>query len=77
MGEQPPGAAPAHNIKNAVEDFSFGVLLRSASRLDPGNVRFNQRPFLVHEIGRVRFTRFHAPQFTLAASPGEDFFDTL
>jgi hypothetical protein len=77
MGQHAPGAAPAHHIKNAVEHFSSGVLLWSASRLGPGDVWFNQRPFVVREIGRVRFSEFHAPQFTVSFSPGEDFFHTV
>ena len=77
MGEQAPGAAPADEIKDAVEDFSFGVLRRSASRLDLGDIRGNQRPFVIGEIGRVRFAESHAPQFTLSSFPGETFFNTL
>jgi hypothetical protein len=77
MGEQAPGAAPTNDIKDAVEDFSFGVLRRSASRLDLGDIRGNQRPFVIGEIGRVRFAEFHAPQFTLSSVPGETFFNTL
>jgi hypothetical protein len=77
MGEQAPGAAPAHDIEDTIEDFSLGVLRRSASRLDLGDIRCDQRPFVIGEIGRVRLAESHAPQFTLSFFPGETFFNTL
>jgi hypothetical protein len=61
VGRQPPRAAAAHDITDAVEDFPLGVCLRPAARLSFRDIRFEQRPLLVREVGWVSFSGFHAP----------------
>src|SRR5262249_51410748 len=59
--QQPPRAAAADNIKNAVEDFALRVVLRSSAPHGMGPVRSNGYPFVVGEVGWVRLLGFHTP----------------
>src|SRR5215472_17252233 len=61
MGQQPPRTPTAHDIKDAVEDFPLGVLLRSSAPFGCGHVRCNQRLFVIREVGWVRFSGCHTP----------------
>jgi hypothetical protein len=62
MRQQPPGTLTAQDIKDTVEDFPLGVLLRSTPRPGLGHQVFDQVPFSVIQIGRIGFSRFHAPR---------------
>jgi hypothetical protein len=69
----PPRTATAPDIKDAVEHCALGVFGPAASRLGLGDLGFNQRPFGVGYSGRVRVSRFHAPEDNPSSLPNENF----
>ena len=69
MGQQPPGTTGPRHIGKGIEDFALGVFLWLSARFGCWHIGFNQRPFAVCEIGRVRLSRFHTPQSTLSPFP--------
>jgi hypothetical protein len=73
MGQQTPGTPTAHDIKDAVQDFPFGILLRAPPRFGPGHIRLAERPFAVCQVGRVRFSRFHTPSLAEVTDPRQAF----
>jgi hypothetical protein len=54
MGQHAPGTATAQQIEDAVEDLALGVFFRSAPGFRLGHEMFNQVPFFIAEIGRIR-----------------------
>jgi hypothetical protein len=60
VGQQAPGTATTQDIQDTIQDFPFRILLGSAPRLRGGHLGGDQRPFLVREVGRVRFSGFHS-----------------
>ena len=67
MGQQAPGAATTKDVKNRIQDFTLGIFLGPPTGFSWGDQVLNQRPLAVTEVGRVRFTGFHAPRLTQLA----------
>jgi hypothetical protein len=73
MGQPPPSTATTQDRQETMENFARGVCGPAASRLGLGDRGFEHRPFLIREIGRVRLSRFHAPNDHPSRLPEENF----
>ena len=56
VGEQTPRTPTPQDIKDAIEDFALGILLRSAAGLRLGHMGLDQLPLFVTQVGRVRLS---------------------
>ncbi len=77
MGYQPPRTAAAHDIEDAVQDLPLGVLLGPAPRFGFRHQMFDQIPFFVAEVGRIRFSGFHTPEDNPTCESATSFLNTL
>ena len=73
MGQQAPGTAPTQDIEDRIHDLTLGIFLGPPTGLSGGHQMFNQVPFLVAEVGRVRFAGFHAPIVPDVVCPEQSF----
>ncbi len=62
MGPQTPRTPTTQEIKDAIQDCAFGVLLPSPSGLGLGHIGWDQLPLFVAQVNRGRFSGFHAPR---------------
>ena len=64
MRQQTPRTPTPHDIEDRIENFALGVLLGAPSALGLGHIGLKQRPFLVAQVSRVRFSGFHTSSLT-------------
>jgi hypothetical protein len=77
MGQQAPGTATAHNIKDAVQDLPLGVFLGLAPGLASGTkclIKFHS--LSLRSVG-YGFRGFHAPDVTPSCPLVGNFLNTL
>ena len=63
--QQPPGAAAPDQVEDGIEDYAVAVDPRPTARRRRLQIRFEQRPFRIGQIGRVAVP-FHAKSIATA-----------
>jgi hypothetical protein len=77
MRQQAPRTPTPQDIKDAIEDFALGVLLRSSSGLPLGHIGLNQLPLFVTQVSWVGFSGFHTANGHQSWLPVANFLNML
>ena len=68
VGDKPPRTARPQDIENRINDFSFGVFLRSAASFGGRNEWFENLPFGIIEVGGIELSGFHTAMLSQLAT---------
>jgi hypothetical protein len=77
MGQHALGAATTQYVEERIQDLALGVCLGPSSGFGLGDEMFDQSPFFIAEISRIRLSRVHARYRTRSHSAIGNFLDTL
>jgi hypothetical protein len=61
------------DIKDRIQNFTFRICLGPPTGFSSGHQMLNQGPLAVTQIGRVWFTRFHAPMLSEVIGPRQSY----
>jgi hypothetical protein len=77
MGQHAPRAATTQYVEESIQDLALGVFLGPSSGFGLGYEMFDQSPFFIAEISRIRLSRVHARYRTRSHSAMGNFLDSL